>query len=73
MESEMKFCVNNKCVTNFEIKSLNKQLNAAICASKENGSTFKETVELQQPRMSVSVPSNEFGVDDRPDQLLNNN
>jgi len=71
----MKFCVNNKCVTNFEIKSLNKQLNAAICAAKENENTFtfKQTAELQQPRMSVSVPSNEFGVDDRPEQLLNNN
>lgn len=71
MESEMKFCVNNKCVTNFEIKSLNKQLNAAICATNEKDS--KKSAKLQKTKMAASIPSDEFGVDDRPDQLLNIN
>lgn len=67
MESEMKFCVNGKCVSKLEITSLNKQLSAAACA------TAQKNVKVQSKRKLVynnieekTEDFIEFGIDNRP-------
>ena len=66
MESEIKFCVNDKCVSKLEITSLNKQLSAAACATAQKNVKVQSKRKVNYDNIEEKTDEFiEFGIDNR--------